>query len=209
MFSEQGMQYAVWSMKYAECNYEICNLGTMHYGSTKCVWHSDISLRILIGVLISTNSKSRLAHHLCQWQIDCNSLTSIMNKTKSEILAWIYSPIFQFQTSLAAKEMLDRLLPRVQTSPTHMDSEWRAPVSKVCQFLSGLSLPMCVCDQWPIIYMGWRSGICTPPTLIRGLDAVLCPFVINKTWSILKKSKKLTSVSFLDKKMMNLCKKNP
>ena len=91
--------------------------------------------------------------------------------------------------------MLDRLLPRVQTSPTHMDSEWRAHGSKVCQFLSGLSSPMC---QWPIIYVGWRNGICTPDTLIRGLDAVLCPFVRNKTWLMLSESKKL--ISFLDKK---------
>ena len=164
-------------------------------------------LRILIGVLISTYGKTRLVHHLCQWQIDCNSLTSIMNKTKSEILAWIYSPIFQFQTSLAAKEMLDRLLPRVQTSPTHMDSEWRAPVSKVCQFLSGLSSPMCVCDQWPIIYMGWRSGICTPPTLIRGLDAVLCPFVINKTWLILKNPRNWLALVSLTKKCWIFAKK--
>ena len=86
------MKCEVWGMQNATMKYALC---TMHYGSTTCVWHSDISLRILIGVLISTNGKTRLAHHLCQWQIDCNSLTSIMNKIKSEIPAWVYPPIFQ------------------------------------------------------------------------------------------------------------------
>ena len=81
------------------------------------------------------------------------------------------------------------------------------PLSAKCVNFCLASPCPCAWAQWPIIYVGWRSGICTPPTLIRGLDAVLCPFVINKTWSILKKSKKLTSVSFLDKKTDESLKK--
>ena len=83
------------------------------------------------------------------------------------------------------------------------------PLSAKCVNFCLASPCPCACATSDRLFM-WDDAVefAPLPTLIRGLDAVLCPFVINKTWSILKKSKKLTSVSFLDKKSDESLQKN-